>query len=173
MTSQDIFEVIHSCRSIRAYTNDQVSKEDLIKIVEAGRASPTSANQQSRKFTVVKNKPLIAELAQAIGRERHDFDYDFYSPAALILVSVPGADQISAVEVGLAVQNIWLAATALGLGMAWTHQINGLCNRRAVRKVLDKLELPSHHICLSVMTVGVPAENPPIKERTEEINLIK
>ncbi|MBG9988272.1 nitroreductase family protein [Aerococcaceae bacterium DSM 111176] len=173
MTSRDFFEVVGKRRSIRAYTNDEVSNEDLMKIAEAGRSSPTSVNQQSRKFTVVKNKELITELAQAIGREIHDYEYDFYDPAAIILVSVPGAGQISAVEVGLAVQSMWLAAAALDLGMAWMHQINGLCDRKPVRKVLDKLGLPKHHICLSVMALGVPAETPGPKPRTEEINLVE
>lgn len=104
---------------------------------------------------------------------KNDIEYAFYSPNAIILVSVPGASEISAIEVGLAVQNMWLAATALEFGMAWTHQINGLSDRPAVRQVLDKFEVPSHHICLNIMAVGVPAESPNPKRRIEKINLIQ
>jgi len=172
MSKNNLFDVIQKRKSIREFTDEEISNEDLLKIGEAGRHSPTSVNQQNRKFTIVKNKQLISELGTAVGRQINIEDYDFYDPAAIILVSVPNAGQISAIEVGLAVQNMWLAATALDLGMAWTHQMNGLSDKAEVREVLNQLEIPSNHVCLNVMAVGVPAEKPNAKERNEEINLI-
>lgn len=169
--SQDIFEVIHSRRSIRSYTGEKVFNDDLLKIAEAGRASPTSVNQQNRQFTIVNNPDQLKKLSQAVGQAIGQPTYDFNGATALLLVSVPGGGQISAIEVGLAVQNMWLAATALGLGMSWTHQINGVCDVPQVRQVLDELGLPSRHICLNAMAVGIPAEKPALKERRERIVL--
>lgn len=173
MAKNDLFDVIQRRKSIRAFADKEISNDDLLKIGEAGRHSPTSVNRQRRQFTIVKNKELISKLAHAVDQRINNKDYDFYDPGALILVSVPGTDQISAIELGLAVQNMWLAATSLDLGMAWTHQINGLSDTPEVRDVLDQLGIPSNHVCLNVMAVGVPAENPTPKTRTEEIHLVE
>lgn len=84
---------------------------------------------------------MLKSLAQAIGREIKIEAYDFYGATALLLISVPRDSQNSCYEVGLAVQNSWLAANTLGLGMAWTHQINGLSDQPGVRKALDTITI--------------------------------
>lgn len=54
-----------------------------------------------------------------------------------------------------------------------TRQINGLSDGPTVRQVREKLEVPSHPICLNVMAVGVLAEAPNPKQRIEKICLIE
>lgn len=141
MTIEQLLELINQRTSIRSFTREIISDEKLRLIAEAGRASPTDSNRQRRKFTIVKNPDLLKSLAQAIGREIKIEAYDFYGATALLLISVPRDSQNSCYEVGLAVQNSWLAATTLGLGMAWTHQINGLSDQPGVRKALDTITI--------------------------------
>lgn len=173
MTIEQLMELINTRTSVRSFTDEEISDEKLRLIAEAGRASPTDSNKQLRKFTVVKNKELLKNLAQAIGQEIQIKEYDFYGATAILLISVPKDNQNSLYEVGLAVQNSWLAATALGLGMAWTHQINGHSDQPGVRKVLATLAIPDNYICLNVMAIGVPTEQPEPKKHTEEIHLLK
>lgn len=172
MQIEEVLELMRNRTSIRSFTDEEISDQKLQLIAEAGRASPTDSNRQLRKFTIVKNKDLLAQLGQAIGNEIAIDTYNFYGATAILLISVPRKQINSCYEVGLAVQNSWLAATVLGLGMAWTHQINGLSDQPNVRQVLDVLDVPADHLCLNVMGIGVPAENPEPKNHTEVIQLI-
>lgn len=172
MPNKNLFEVIHQRTSIRSFTDQKIPEDILMKIAEAGRASPTAMNKQNRTFTIVKDKKLITQLAQAIEDETGRDDYNFYNPAAILLISVPDESRYSLFEVGAASQNIMLAAMGCGLGSVWTSQINGISNRPIVRQVLDELMIPKTHYCFNVIALGYPAESPPIKERTEKIRLI-
>ena len=53
--NQDIFDVIHRRKSIRQFTDEKVTYDDLILIAKAARATATSVNLQNRKFTIVQN----------------------------------------------------------------------------------------------------------------------
>ena len=63
----DFLEIMKQRRSCRAYDPDrQVAREDLIKIVEAGRLSPSGCNSQPWKFIVVDSPEAKAKLCDAI-----------------------------------------------------------------------------------------------------------
>lgn len=172
MVQKNIFKVIHQRASIRSFTDEEIKDDILVKIAEAGRASPTANNTQNRTFTIVKNPKYIKQLAKAIENETERKDYNFFNPAAILLISVPDTSRYSILEIGAATQNILLAATALNLGSVWTSQINGISDQSGVRAVLDELNISSNHLCFNVIALGYPAENPKVKERTEKIHLI-
>lgn len=171
MDIEKLLKLMNQQRSIRSFTKEEIPDDILKLIAKAGRTSPTDSNRQLRKFTLVKNKKLIQNLGQAIGQEIGRHEYDFYGATALLLISVPRNHKNSSYELALATQNCWLAATALDIGMAWTHQINGRSDKETVRKVLNQLKIPAHHICLNVLAIGIPNENPKAKDHTEEIKL--
>lgn len=166
--SKDVFEVMKNRRSVRKFKREKVSEKDLRLIAESARMTPTSVNQQSRKFTIIQNATLIKRLDKALGSN----GYGLYDPDALLLISSPRHNTYSQIETGLAVQNAYLAATALGLGTVWTDQIRNRCDERGIRLILDELEIPSSHICWCVLPIGVPAEPPAEKKRTEQIHYI-
>ena len=60
----DILELIKGRRSIRKYRDEQIPKEDLEKILEAGSYAPNAGGGQRRMVVAVRNK----ELAERIGR---------------------------------------------------------------------------------------------------------
>lgn len=172
MKNREFFEILHSRRSIKQFTDDAIPSEDLLEIAKAARATPTSVNLQSRQFTIVQNKPLLQELESALGQAIGQPSYDFYNADALLLISSRRGYTYSEIETGLAVQNAYLAATALGYGTTWTDQIRNVSDDKRIRSVLNKLDIPSNHILWTILPIGVPAENPPVKNRTEEINMI-
>lgn len=145
-----------------------LSKEDLLKIAEAARMTAASVNQQSRQFTLIHNQAFIQRLETNLG----GYGYGLYEPQAVLLISSPRDNTYSQIETGLAAQNAYLAATALGLSTVWTDQIRNRCDEPAIRQLLNEVNIPSDHICWTILPIEVPAENPPTKERTEKINYI-
>lgn len=50
--------------SIRSFTGEDISKEIIAYILEAGRLSPSGGNEQAWKFGVITDKNLIKEISE-------------------------------------------------------------------------------------------------------------
>lgn len=154
----DILEVIKTRRSIRQYTRDPISEEDINKILEAGRWAPSASNTQPWKFIVLRSQEARKRLADTLIWGR------FLSQAALgIAVTVNPTASTHPVEDGAAAtQNILLEAHSLGLGTCWIGTY-GSSHEASAKKVLN---IPEDERLLSVIAIGHPAETPQ-KERRE------
>ncbi len=109
--------------SVRKFTAERVEDEKLKTIVECAKASPTGKNRQMRKFTVVHNREKIQELARAVSSVLDIPNYRIYDCDALILISFEEDDRFGYCDSSVAIQNIYLAAHALGLGSVWINQL--------------------------------------------------
>ena len=61
----ELQKAITTRRSIRAFTDQEIPREDLIAIVDAGRLAPTGSNRQPWDFVVITEPETIAEIAKA------------------------------------------------------------------------------------------------------------
>lgn len=62
----DVLEAIKGRRSIRKYTQEPVSEEQVMQILEAARWAPSRGNSQAWKFIVLTNAQGLKDLAEAI-----------------------------------------------------------------------------------------------------------
>src|SRR5574344_1239607 len=84
----EILQNIMTRRSCRAYTNQEIAKEDLDMILQAGYNAPSGMNRQSWQFTVVRKKENILQLAEAVRKALNRPEgYNFYDPKVIVLVS--------------------------------------------------------------------------------------
>jgi len=146
----DMLEVIKTRRSIRRYTGDVVSDEDINKVLEAGRWAPSADNSQPWTFVVLRSREVKEKLAGTLTWGK------FLSQAALgIAVVIDEAASSHAVEDGAAAtQNVLLEAHSLGLGTCWIGTY-GSPHEASARKVL---KVPEDKRLLSVIAIGYPAE---------------
>lgn len=82
-----VLENIYARRSVRQFTEQAVSKQQLEALVGAGIHAPSGMNKQLWHFSAVQNQQLLSSLAKTVGEILGREGYDFYSPNALILVS--------------------------------------------------------------------------------------
>jgi nitroreductase len=61
----DLFDAIQGRKSIRKFKRTQVPDEDIKKILDAGRLAPSANNTQPWSFVVIKDKALLAKMADA------------------------------------------------------------------------------------------------------------
>ena len=145
-----ILEAIHRRRSIREYTDEEVSSEQLRTIIEAGTWAPSGLNNQPWRFVVVRDRGTLSALA-AQTTYRHILEA---APAAIAIYLDREAmyheikDQQAA---GACLQNMLLAAEALELGAVWLGQI--LQNKTEVNAILG---LSDRYDLAAVMAVGHP-----------------
>ena len=151
-------QTIFSRRSIRSYTGEMPSEEELNWILKAVYASPVGMGRyDSLHITVVKNADYLARLEAAagaqLGKENHHPLYG--APVLLIFSSVfPGipTDNSAYSNCAILSQNAALAATALGLGAC--HIWGAI---RALNKepgLLAELNLPENFLPCCAIALG-------------------
>lgn len=149
MTSP-VLEAIYNRRSIREFTDAEVSIEELQEIVKAGIWAPSGLNNQPWRFVIVKNSVTKGELA-----EQTHYGHIVRAANALIAVYLSKEDMYDAVKdyqsAGACIQNILLAAEALELGAVWLGQI--LKNKSAVNRILG---LADNFDLMAVVALGHP-----------------
>ena len=137
-----------------------LTKEQLTVLAEAARSAPSEMNLQTRQITVVQNKDMIEKLRAAVAAEIGRDVYTFYGADTLILASEAEGALLGIENCACALENVFLAAHAMGLGSVWINQFNGICGRPAVRAVLSELGLPENHHVWGTAAVGYPAASP-------------
>ena len=141
---EKILELIISRQSDRKYSNKQVEKEKLERIIEAGRMAPSACNAQPWKFIVVTEPELIEKIAEAASARLIGMNM-FVAQAPLLLVVVREKPNLSSkvgstirnkdyslIDIGIASENICLQARAEGIGSC----IIGWFDEQMLRKIL-------------------------------------
>ena len=156
--------------SIRQYTDEPVSKENIETMLRAGMAAPTAVNRQPWHFVVITSKEKLAELAGDGPRG------GMLKKAALAIVVCGNMDKALQgqgqgfwiQDCSAATENILLAANALGLGAVWTGVYPDENRAASVAKVL---KLPQSFIPLCTIVIGHPAEQPQPKDKWKPENV--
>jgi nitroreductase len=127
--TNSVLQAIDQRRSIRSYTDEQVSQEHLDLLLSAALSSPSARNSQPWHFTVVQNKALIEKINRtAVEQLKKGADGAwlaslnqpgftlFHGAPTVIFISAKSENRFAIVDCGIAVQTIALAAHSLGLG---------------------------------------------------------
>ncbi len=151
----DVFEAITGRRSVRRFKATPLERATIVKLLEAARWAPTAGNLQPWVFVAVTSAEVREELAAAAYNQR------FVAEAPLVIgvAAAPppnsryggrGQDLYALQDTAAAVQNILLAAYALGLGTCWVGAFDDDAVARALRLGPD--EKP-----VALIPVGEPA----------------
>ena len=148
---QHVFDAIFGRRSVRAYLEGRdVEPAKIRRLLEAAMAAPSACNLQPWEFIVVTDPERVRAIKDSIARWG---DYN----APLIIVVCGDPDRIpwdgdhGVLDCAAAIENMLIAAPALGLGGVW---IGGF-DRQAIRNLL---EIPEPVVPVGVVYVGYPAE---------------
>ncbi|QJB57003.1 nitroreductase [Pseudodesulfovibrio sp. zrk46] len=118
-----VFQAMFERRSIRKYTDEPVSKEDITAILEAGQWAPSGLNNQPWRFLVVNQDDPRHDKLQDCTKYAHIVR----ASAACICVMLERDAMYSEIKdhqgAGACIQNMLLATHALGLGAVWLGEI--------------------------------------------------
>jgi nitroreductase len=103
--------------SVRHYTKDKVTKEQIKQLLQAGMQAPSANNQQPWEFIVVEDRDTLTRLSKASRGAWMLED----APLAIIVVLQDGgkSPHMKPQDCAAAVENILLEAVELGLGAVW------------------------------------------------------
>ena len=155
----DVFEVIKSRRSVRAFTKQPVSNKEIMSLIDAARWAPSAGNIQPWKFIIVRDPKVKHGLAGAA------LNQTLIEEAPVIIVVCADSNQSASrygnrgaslyclQDTAAATQNMLLAAHAMGLATCWI----GAFQEKEVLKVLN---IPNGIRPVAIITVGHASENP-------------
>lgn len=149
----DVYETITVRRSIRKYQTRPIEDDKVVRVLEAGRLSPSAANRQPWHFIVITD-PQVRARMQAV------YDREWFTEAPIILVvcvDPRGAwvrrdgEPYWKVDAAIALQSMILQATAEGLGTCWI----GAFDEAVAKQVLG---IPRHIRVVAMTPLGYPDE---------------
>ena len=153
-------------RSCRSYLDNQITDEELGKILKAGLAAPSAMNRQSAVFVVVQDKKTIAKLSK-LNAEVMNSDKDPFYGAPTVIVVLADRNNANAVQDGsLAMGNLMNAAHALGIGSCY---IGDIMENYEVHKEL--LGLPEFVFPALMLVFGYPTAQQKEREKPKRAPL--
>lgn len=173
--SNAVLDNIYQRRSVRNFSDKEVSDEVIKEIIRAGTYAPTAVNKQPWRFVVITNKQLIEEyderakkafLAAYKNTENPDMvgflqflskpvTRIFYGAPVLILVFA-SPNVINEHDCALAAENMMLAAHSLGIGSCWIGLAGGLGYDM---EFLKEVGVPEGHKLIAPLIFGYPTKH--------------
>lgn len=162
----DFIELCKKRESCRSYTGAPVDDAALHTIVEAGRLAPSACNSQPWKFYVVngdEHADTVRCGVQIMGNNRFTDKATAFIVVTGIKPNYPErvgqvlfGKEFASIDIGIAVANMTLCATTLGLGTC----ILGMFNEKTVKEGIGLSKKDKCNVQL-VIAVGVPASDEP------------
>ena len=162
-------------RSIRKYSQKPVSDELLNQVLHAGTRASTTGNMQVYSMVVTRdaevkeqlapshfNQPMVKEAPVVI---TFCADFNRFNKWCRQRDAEPGYDNFlsfmtAAIDALLVAQNVCIAAEDNGLGICYLGTTTYMAD-----KIIDTLNLPAGVVPVTTVTLGYPAEEPPLTDR--------
>ena len=164
---QSALDNIFARKSVRSYTDEPVSPEQVETILKAAMAAPSGMNMQPWRFVVVTDQKVKDKLAVGFNKMIAK------APVAIVVcgqVTNDGGEPNNnwTADCAAATENLLLAAEALGLGAVWTA-----CYPYEDRMTpaIEALALPDNVKPYCIVPVGHPAGDDKPKDKWKPENI--
>lgn len=163
---KEFLNLIKTRRSCRKYTAEQMSDEQLSLVMEAGTYAPTGHGSQDPFIVAVQNPQLMQRLvamnAKVMGVESNPY----YDAPTVILVFASAGNANALQDGSCVLENMMLAAHALGLGTCWINREREMFATDEGRALIKEMGLPDGLMGVGALSIGYPATEPrPAKPR--------
>lgn len=167
----DLMEIMSSRRSIRQYTDENISDEQIKKILSAALLAPSGHSKYPCEFIIVKNRETLEKISHCrVGVAK------MLTQAAAAVVVIADTEKSDTVveDSAVAMMNMELMAWSLGIGNCWIQvraraAENDSPSEKYLREILN---FPENFMCQAILSLGVPAKVPRPRE-LEKLNFSK
>ena len=169
-----VTDAILSRRTIRGYKDTPLSKEVIEKLMECAMWAPSGRNSQPCHIRAIADKRVLEALDRdfwnKVGRgtpayTKCDVNPVYQGAPALFLIYCPTED---AMNCGIAVENIAIAAEGMGLGSCIIASVGSLLKSEEGQKWKKIVDIPEDFVFNIAIAVGEKEETPVPKERKPE-----
>lgn len=180
----ELNEAIRNRRSVRKYTDQPITREQIQALLDVAVLAPSGSNAQPWSFVVLQGASVVSShsaaakeaLLESEGEKewfqkykefvsRPDFNM-FHGAPALVIIYAKPQGFIAEYDCCLAAQNLMLTAHDMGLGTCWIGFAQAYFNLPSVKAALN---VPNDYKAVAPLVVGYPVEmkdpiakNPPV-----------
>lgn len=170
MNAQAYLDLLSERYSVRSFSDEQLTEDELDSLLKAAQLSPTAMNRQPFRLCVVQSAEGLAKIDEATKCR-------YGAPTVIIgaydtTVSCKGlgyeTGDFGDIDTTIVLTNIANAATAAGLGTCWV----GAYDAKAIR---ESFNVPENYVLVDMMMVGHPAadaEPSPRHAQTEAVDAL-
>lgn len=181
-----LMDLIKARHSIRKYTNEQISREDLQTILEAGNFAPNAGGGQRSMVVAIHNKELAAHvgkmnmanfdrmhLAESFVSKEQPSTIDdpsikngFYDAPTVICIFAQNNFMFKTADAFCMAENMILQATELGIASCIISRGYETFDNEEGRKRMKEWEVPEGYMCQCFVILGyIDGEQPHSKPR--------
>lgn len=172
----EALEVLRNRRAIRKFKAEQIKKEELDAVIEAGKYAPTGMGKQSPLIVAFQNPETVKKLKK-LNAEIMGTDGDPYYGAPTIIVvfmtDIAYDTEIGILDSAAVCTNMLNAAYAAGLGSCWIHRAKPMFESEKGKEILKECGLPENLRGVCSIALGyADCEHPDPRPRREGYSVI-
>ena len=155
----DLLDILKKRKSIRKYTDENISDEVLNQIIEAGKLAPSGRNKKPVKLIPVRDKETLEYLSNT---RSHGSQILADANAAIVVVGDSELSDTWIEDCSIAMMIMQLQATELGVGNCWV-QVRGRyldeTGELTADLIKSKLNIEEKYSVECMLSLGMPAED--------------
>lgn len=164
----ETMQTILSRKSVKKFKSEQVPKEMIDQIVQAGLSAPSGLNKQSPIILVVTDKQVRDELSFFnAGKDPFKRADPFYGAPCVLVVLADKSVPTYLYDGSLVMENLLLSAHSLGLGACWIHRAKETFENEEWKAFLKKLGVYGDYEGIGNCVIGYADMQPQEKPRKE------
>lgn len=166
MVDQGALKLLRTRRTIRKFTNEDVSAEVLRTLLDAASVAPSRLDRRPLYYLVIRDKATKVKLAEAL-RVR---PYIEEAPIVIAICADPSISPTWELDGSAAIENLLLAATGLSLGGAWIGSKGSQLWEQAIQVLHEVAGIPAGISVVSLVAIGHPSEEKKPYEPGEKLD---
>lgn len=162
----DLLEIMRKRRSVRTYTGEPVSEENLEKILKAGLLSASGRAIRPWEFIVIREKAALRKMAaaRAMGAKMLEG-----ADCAIVVLGDEEKTDVWTEDCSIAMANMHLMADSLGVGSCWIQgrlreASDGRTTEAYARELLG---YPENYRLEAILSLGMPEQHPEARNLEE------
>ncbi len=145
ISMKETIQDLKTRRSIKKYRPDQITKNELVQVLEAGMNAPSGMGRQSAVMVAVQDPDMIKRLSELNAAVMGTSSDPFYGAPTVIAVLADSTVPTYREDGSLVMGNLLNAAHALGLGSCWIHRAREVFASPEGREILKKWGLDDRY----------------------------
>lgn len=154
----ELLEIMQNRRSVRTYTGESVTEEQIEKILQAGLLSASGRAIYPWEFIVVRDKEMLCKMAGARAAGAKMLES---ADGAIVVLGDEEQSDVWTEDCAIAMTNMHLMADYVGVGSCWVQgRLREASDGRSAEAYLrDLLGFPEHLRLEAILSLGVPKDH--------------
>ena len=151
----DFDDLLLKRRSVRKFTDENITKKELNQILNAGLLAPTSRNRKPCNFLVVSNKETLKELADV---KEHGSKFLADANKAIVVIANTLVSDTWIEDSSIALSFMHLMAANIGVGSCWIqiHLRKSSEGEDSEKLVRDIVKIDDYFRVVGILALGIP-----------------